>query len=113
MNPFYTFSSRIIENSLSFRGLPGPGDPGRWFLYDFFDIGTITNKYRSEIGSLKRHFTSKSEEAIKYTDDLFMVAPFYHRVFPYRKLIMLDVDLKFRIDIQELFQIYEEFKEGR
>ena len=30
-------------------------------------------------------------------------------MFPYRKFIMLDVDLKFRVDVAELFRQYEEF----
>ena len=38
-----------------------------------------------------------------------MMGPFYHRVFPYEKFIMLDADLKFRIDIAELYDKFSEF----
>lgn len=84
-NLLFFFLLRIIENSLSFRGSGDDDDSGekkkkkRWLTYHFFDIETIASKYRPEIASLKPHFTSLSEEAKKYTDDLFMVAPFYHR----------------------------------
>ena len=37
------------------------------------------------------------------------MGPFYHRVFPYDKFIMLDADLKFKIDIAELYDHFENF----
>ena len=40
-----------------------------------------------------------------------MMGPFYHRIFPYAKFVMLDADLKFRIDIAELFNHFDHFEE--
>ena len=39
-----------------------------------------------------------------------MMGPFYHRIFPYAKFVMLDADLKFRIDIAELFDHFDHFE---
>ena len=39
--------------------------------------------------------------------------PFYHRIFPYKKFVMLDADLKFRIDIAELYDHFENFNENQ
>lgn len=73
------YNSRIIKNSLAVRG--GIGDEEEeWFSYHFFDIKSISSRFSSTIADLRPHFTSTSEEAKKYTDDLFMVAPFYHRL---------------------------------
>ena len=38
-----------------------------------------------------------------------MIAPFLHRSLPYRRFIMLDVDLFFRTDIKELYLTFDLF----
>ena len=48
----------------------------------------------------------------KYSEDLFLIAPFLHRSLPFRRLIMLDVDLAFRIDIVELYGTFDSFSEA-
>ena len=58
-------------------------------------------------------FTSYAKEARKYTDDLFLMGPFYHRIFPYEKMILLDADLKFKIDIDELYEHFSEFQKAQ
>ena len=63
------------------------------------------------ISKIRPFFTSHSVQARKYRDDLFLMGPFYHRIFPYKKFIMLDADLKFRIDINELYEHFEHFTE--
>ena len=62
---------------------------------------------------MRPFFTSNSEAAKKYRDDLFLMGPFYHRIFPYEKFIMLDADLKFRIDIAELYDMFEDFSNNQ
>ena len=47
--------------------------------YDFFDVDQISGHFNEEIYQLRPYFTSNSEQARKYTDNLFMVAPFYHK----------------------------------
>ena len=77
--------------------------------YDFVDTQVITRNYNQAINQMRPHFTSVSKAARKYRDDLFLMGPYYHRIFPYEKLIVLDADLKFRIDIKELFELFDEF----
>ncbi len=55
---------------------------------------------------MRKYFTSNSKAAKKYSDDLFMMAPFYHRVFPFDKIIMLDADLKFKVRMLLIFIVY-------
>ncbi|TRY61033.1 hypothetical protein TCAL_01446 [Tigriopus californicus] len=90
--------------------LNGLSSIGLNVTYDFFDVQAISRRFSSTIRRLKPNFTSGSVEAAKYRDDLFMIGPFYHLIFPFRRFIMLDIDLKFRIDIQELdaqFDLFE------
>ena len=77
--------------------------------YDFVDTLSITKKYIKAISEIRPLFTSFAKEAKKYTDDLFLMGPFYHRVFPYEKMIFLDADLKFRIDVSELHDLFQDF----
>lgn len=79
--------------------------------FDFFDVSVIAHRYGDTMAQLRPYFTSTSEQSRKYTDDLFMIAPFYHRVFPFDKLIMLDIDLLFKIDIEELYRQFDLFDE--
>ena len=62
----------------------------------YFDTSAVAARFGDDIEAMSRHFTSESEQAAKYRDVLFMLAPFYHRVLPFRKIIFLDADLKFR-----------------
>ena len=59
---------------------------------------------------MREYFTSVAKESRKYRDDLFLVAIFYHRVFPFNRFIMLDVDLKFKIDLAELHDQFNVFE---
>lgn len=92
--------------------LEGPSSIGLNVTYDFFDVQAISHRFSSTIHRLRPYFKSDSEQAAKYRDDLFMIGPFYHLIFPFRRFIMLDIDLKFRIDIQELDAQFELFEPG-
>ena len=78
--------------------------------YSLFDLPTISRYYQRQLVPMREYFTSSSKEAKKYRDDLFLIAIFYHRVFPFNRFIMLDVDLKFKIDIAELFDQFNDFE---
>lgn len=41
-----------------------------------------------------------------------MIAPFLHRLFPYDRIIMLDLDLKFKVDLDELYEHFKEFSKS-
>ena len=77
--------------------------------FDFYDLSALTRRYSGAIAELRPFFTSRSEGAAKYADDLFLVAPFYHRVFPFRRMIVLDLDLEFRNGIDDLYRHFDDF----
>ncbi len=66
---------------------------------EYFEASEISYAFLDEIMQLRAHFTSSTKAARKYADHLFMMAPFYHRVFPYDRLIMLDADLRFKVTV--------------
>ena len=75
-----------------------------------FDLPTISRHYYRQLVPMREYFTSTAKEATKYRDDLFLIAIFYHRIFPFNRFIMLDVDLKFKIDVAELFDQFNHFE---
>ena len=78
--------------------------------YSLFDLPTISRHYQRQLIPMRAYFTSTAKQARKYRDDLFLIAIFYHRVFPFRRFIMLDVDLKFKIDLAELYDQFDIFE---
>lgn len=105
------YLAKIIEKFIR-RDVKGNGSAMR-VSYEFVDTRSITVHYQKAINEIRPLFTSTSEKAKKYTDDLFLMGPFYHRVFPYRKLIVLDADLKFRLDISQLYQQFDDFTDDQ
>ena len=100
-----------IKNSSLFFSLKIKVNHQRWKIrYSLFDVQTISRYYNLQLIPMREYFTSTSKDARKYRDDLFLIAIFYHRVFPYNRLIMLDVDLKFKIDISELYDLFNYFE---
>ena len=46
----------------------------------------------------------------KYDDDMFYIAPFYHRIFPQvSRLITVDVDVEFHVDPAQLYRQFDHF----
>ena len=46
----------------------------------------------------------------KYDDDMFYIAPFYHRIFPQvSRLITVDVDTEFHVDPAQLYRQFDHF----
>ena len=100
-----------IKNSSLFFSLKIKINRQSWKItYSLFDVQTISRYYNLQLIPMREYFTSTSKDARKYRDDLFLIAIFYHRVFPYNRLIMLDVDLKFKIDISELYDLFNYFE---
>ena len=78
--------------------------------YQFVDTEAIGHRYVKLIFELRPFFSAQVEsKSNKYQDDLFMLALFYHRIFRINKLIVLDADLKFRMDIAELYGLFRNF----
>ena len=49
--------------------------------FELFDVDSMIDDYRNEILAIRQHFVSPAKMASKYTDLLFMIAPFYHAIF--------------------------------
>ena len=94
---------------------------------EFTRLTSITNKYREEIDRMKKLFgfsdpdlkyIIKDEVVLipntKYTHDLFFIAPFYHKEVTeaIHKLIVIDIDLEFRIDLLDLYRHFSFFKKS-
>ena len=91
---------------------------------EFASLLSITDKYRDHIDQMKMLFGYHdpeekfviTEDVVlvenkKYTHDLFFIAPFYHREVPemINRLIVLDIDLEFKIDVLELYKQFNQF----
>ena len=81
---------------------------------EYVNLETMAEKYREDIEVMKKHYGHHFPEGtfimpkdgkgpvmvpnLKYTLDLFYLAPFYHREFPVNieKLIVIDIDLEFK-----------------
>ena len=82
--------------------------------YQFVDTKIISDRYIGTINQLRPYFaTPVSSQTTKYKDELFLLGLFYHRIFPYEKIIMLDADLRFEIDVSELYEQFENFNEDQ
>ena len=80
--------------------------------YQFIDTSQIVLRYSRMIIELMPRFSMPvSSQTKKYQDELFVLALFYHRIFPYKKLLVLDADLRFHIDIAELYNRFNDFNE--
>ena len=111
MNESYTLIRISIKISSLFFSSKTKINHKSWKIrYSLFDVQTISRYYNLQLIPMQEYFTSTSKEARKYRDDLFLIAIFYHRVFPFNRLIMLDVDLKFKIDISELYDLFDDFE---
>jgi len=92
---------------------------------EFVAISSITSKHREEIDLMKTYFGNhlppgtvfKNDAGqvlvptFKYTLDLFYILPFYHIEFPdeLEHLMVIDIDLEFRIDLLKLYKHFKLF----
>lgn len=79
--------------------------------YEFvtLDIDSLTGLLLDIIHGLQQFFSSKQDTY--YSQSLFFLSLAIHRIMPstLKKLIMLDVDLKFEADIGQLFGHFDRF----
>ncbi|CAN7938160.1 unnamed protein product [Ixodes hexagonus] len=75
---------------------------------DFFDVNDILEPFRDVISYMRLHFSPTSGF---YNDALFYVSVGLHRVLPLRRLILLDIDLRFESDISLLRRHFSLFPE--
>lgn len=68
----------------------------------------VTEKLSSIIEPMQRHFSSKPDSY--YSHALFFLSVALHKVLEYDKIIMLDADLKFNVDISNLYNLFADFE---
>ncbi|XP_041378381.1 xyloside xylosyltransferase 1-like [Gigantopelta aegis] len=75
------------------------------------DVNQISEKFNHIILNMLKSFTIPGHY---YNDALFFLSLIIHRVMPpyLHKVIMIDADLKFQSDINQLYRLFGEFKEG-
>merc|ERR1711902_281188 len=93
------------------------------------DLELMVERHREEVDEMKALFGYHYPEGtvieskdggptmlptLKYTKDLFYIAPLLHKELPQdlEKLIMLDIDLEFKTDIVDLYRHFNEANNG-
>lgn len=96
---------------------------------EYVNLESMANKYREDIDEMKKYYGHHFPEGtfflpedgkgpvmipnLKYTLDLFYVVPFYHKEISaeIEKIIVIDIDLEFRIDMLNLYKHFKKFTE--
>ena len=75
----------------------------------YVDLGEVVTKNQDFVQALKKHSDGMNDHKNKYANDLFYIAPLYHRTFPQlEKLLVIDCsDLMFLDDIKKVFDEFE------
>ncbi|XP_023210796.1 xyloside xylosyltransferase 1-like isoform X1 [Centruroides sculpturatus] len=74
---------------------------------DFYHVDNVVDPLHEMVSYMQPHFTYK--EGAYYSDALFFLSIGIHRVFPHKKLIMMDIDIKFLSDVKELHSHFKKF----
>ena len=73
------------------------------------DIDSLVKQVHETVSEMQKYFTSSGAY---YSDALFFLSLVSHRVLPqFKRLIMMDCDLKFDGDIYELYKHFSRFTE--
>ncbi|KTF84053.1 hypothetical protein cypCar_00021269 [Cyprinus carpio] len=81
------------------------------FRYEvvFHDVGALTEKLFPIVEAMQKHFSAGS--GTYYSDAIFFLSVAMHRIMPteLKRIVQLDLDLKFRSNIRDLFQEFNHF----
>ncbi|KAK2702886.1 hypothetical protein QYM36_018528 [Artemia franciscana] len=88
-NFYATKQSSAIENAIT---------------YEFISLDDILQKFERNIKLSKNYTTGKYK---RYHDATVHLRAFYPKIFPYKKIAILDVDVELRSPIQELYKQFE------
>ncbi|XP_015216702.1 xyloside xylosyltransferase 1 [Lepisosteus oculatus] len=84
------------------------------FRYEvvFHDVSTLTEKLFPIVEAMQKHFSAGS--GAYYSDSIFFLSVAMHRIMPadLKQIVQLDLDLKYRSNIRELFQEFTRFPAG-
>ncbi|XP_053896308.1 xyloside xylosyltransferase 1 [Malaclemys terrapin pileata] len=96
------------------RGLLRPLLPGLPFQCQvtFHDVDVLTEQLFPVVESMQKHFSAGSGSY--YSDSIFFLSVAMHRIMPpeIERIIQLDLDLKYKTNIRELFEEFDHFLQG-
>lgn len=79
---------------------------------EYVDLAVIREAFSSKITLSRKYFlNTRPLESSRYFDEVFHVGSVYHLVFPFERVIALDVDLKFTVDIARLHRQFDRMSE--
>ncbi|XP_061095284.1 xyloside xylosyltransferase 1 isoform X1 [Conger conger] len=84
------------------------------FLYQvvFHSVGSLTERLFPIVEVMQKHFSAGS--GAYFSDAIFFLSVAMHRIMPaeLERVVQLDLDLKFRSNIRDLFQEFSRFPPG-
>ncbi|XP_074860572.1 xyloside xylosyltransferase 1 isoform X1 [Carettochelys insculpta] len=78
----------------------------------FHDVDELTQQLFPVVEAMQKHFSAGS--GAYYSDSIFFLSVAMHRIMPpeITRIIQLDLDLKFKTNIRELFEEFDHFLPG-
>ncbi|XP_029005075.1 xyloside xylosyltransferase 1 isoform X1 [Betta splendens] len=84
------------------------------FKYEvlFHDVAALTQKLFPIVEAMQKHFSAGS--GAYYSDAIFFLSVAMHHIMPegLTRIVQLDLDLKYRTNIRDLFQEFDRFPPG-
>ncbi|XP_005419143.1 xyloside xylosyltransferase 1 [Geospiza fortis] len=95
------------------RGLlrhPADGQGPAWVIVH--DVNELTEKLFPIVEAMQKHFSAGS--GTYYSDSIFFLSVAMHRIMPKEitRIIQVDLDLKYKTNIRDLFDEFDNFPEG-
>ncbi|XP_063080359.1 xyloside xylosyltransferase 1 isoform X3 [Cavia porcellus] len=78
----------------------------------FHDVAVLTDKLFPVVEAMQKHFSAGS--GTYYSDSIFFLSVAMHQIMPKEilQIIQLDLDLKYKTNIRELFEEFDNFLPG-
>ncbi|MGH0134047.1 UNVERIFIED_CONTAM: hypothetical protein FKN15_011806 [Acipenser sinensis] len=78
----------------------------------FHNVKVLTEKLFPIVEAMQKHFSAGS--GTYYSDAIFFLSVAMHRIMPaeIKRIVQLDLDLKYRTNIRELFEQFDQFPSG-
>ncbi|KAJ8403199.1 hypothetical protein AAFF_G00354160 [Aldrovandia affinis] len=84
------------------------------FQYEvvFHDVTSLTEKLFPIVEAMQKHFSAGA--GAYYSDAIFFLSVAMHRIMPadLKRIVQLDLDLKYRSNVRDLFQEFNHFPPG-
>ncbi|XP_019358614.1 PREDICTED: xyloside xylosyltransferase 1 [Gavialis gangeticus] len=78
----------------------------------FHDVAVLTEKLFPIVEAMQKHFSAGS--GAYYSDSIFFLSVAMHRIMPeeIHRMIQVDLDLKYKANIRDLFEEFDKFPPG-